>query len=173
MMSRTTRPPIAQRRTLLAVGEGKSDAAFLKHLRKLYCSSGLGLTVTVRQANGKGPGNVIATAIGALRISYYDKKLCLLDTDLFWTPKNHRDAKHNKIELIGSTPCLEGMLLQILGRTVPPSNHECKGQIKAILKKDLLYPEDYESTFYFELLENARPQVPVLNQLLRLYQGHD
>ena len=47
------------RKTLLIVGEGDSEEAFLKHLRDLYCSGGAGLTVTVRNAHGKGPENVI------------------------------------------------------------------------------------------------------------------
>ena len=43
------------RKTLLIVGEGDSEAAFLKHLRDLYCSGGAGVAVTVRNAHGKGP----------------------------------------------------------------------------------------------------------------------
>ena len=105
-MARHTKPHIAQRKTLLAVGEGKADAAFLKYLRGIYCSGRSGVKVTVRDASGKGPSNVIGTAIGALRISSYDKKLCLLDTDLEWTKENKSDAKRKKIELVGSTPCL-------------------------------------------------------------------
>ena len=100
-MAKQTKAHIAQRKTLLAVGEGKADAAFQKfcrsdYLREIYCSSGKCVKVTVRNANGRGPGNVIGTAIGALRISTYDKKLCLLDTDLVWMSKNTKDAKRKK-----------------------------------------------------------------------------
>ena len=87
-MARYSKPHISQRKTLLAIGEGKADAAFLKYLRSIYCSGGDGVNVSVRDACGKGPSNVIGTAIGALRISSYDKKLCLLDTDLEWTKEN-------------------------------------------------------------------------------------
>jgi hypothetical protein len=118
-MAKPSKQVRKQRKTLLAMGEGKAEAAFLAHLRKLYCTNGKGVNVTIRNANGKGPGNVIATAIGALRITSYDKKLCLLDTDLDWTIENKKDAKRKKIELIGSTPCLEGLLLLILQKTVP------------------------------------------------------
>ena len=98
-MARYAKPHITQRKTLLAVGEGKSDAAFLKYLRTQFCAGGSGVSVTVRQANGKGPSNVISTAIGALRISSYDKKLCLLDTDIDWTSQNKIDAKRSDADV--------------------------------------------------------------------------
>jgi hypothetical protein len=170
-MARYSKPHISQRKTLLAVGEGKSDAAFLKYLRSIYCSGGSGVTVTVRDASGKGPSNVIGTAIGALRISSYDKKLCLLDTDLVWTEQNKSDAKRKKIELIGSTPCLEGLLLQILGRAVPASSPDCKQQLKIITGKDMFDPDDYPANFGYAVLQNQRAHIPELDKLLRLFEG--
>jgi hypothetical protein len=170
-MARLSKPHIAQRKTLLAVGEGKADAAFLKYLRSIYCSAGGGVNVTVRDASGKGPGNVIGTAIGALRISSYDKKLCLLDTDLVWTKQNKSDAKHKKIELVGSMPCLEGLLLQILGKTVPASSLDCKHQLKIITGKDMFESDDYSAYFGYGILQNQRVHLPELDKLLRLFEG--
>ncbi len=170
-MARHTKPHIAQRKTLLAVGEGKADAAFLKYLRGIYCSGRSGVKVTVRDASGKGPSNVIGTAIGALRISSYDKKLCLLDTDLEWTKENKSDAKRKKIELVGSTPCLEGLLLQILGRAVPASSLDCKRQLKIITGKDMFEAEDYATNFPYAELQNLRADIAELDKLLRLFEG--
>lgn len=59
-----------QRATLLAVGEGDSEVCFLKYLRSLYCANSAGVSVTVMNAHGKGPGNVINTAVGHLQISH-------------------------------------------------------------------------------------------------------
>ena len=170
-MARYSKPHISQRKTLLAVGEGKADAAFLKYLRSIYCSGGCGVSVTVRDATGKGPSNVIGTAIGALRISSYDTKLCLLDTDLVWTKQNKSDANRKKIELIGSTPCLEGLLLQILGRAVPASSLDCKQQLKIITGKDMFESEDYEVNFGHAVLQNQRAHISELDKLLRLFEG--
>lgn len=170
-MARHTKPHIAQRKTLLAVGEGKAEAAFLKYLRGIYCSGRSGVKVTVRDASGKGPSNVIGTAIGALRISSYDKKLCLLDTDLEWTKENIIDAKRKKIELVGSRPCLEGLLLQILGRTVPGSSLDCKRQLKMITGKDMFEAEDYATNFPYAVLQNLRPSIAQLDKLLELFEG--
>ena len=170
-MARYSKPHISQRKTLLAVGEGKADAAFLKYLRGIYCSGGGGVNVSVRDASGKGPSNVIGTAIGAFRISSYDKKLCLLDTDLVWTKQNRSDAKRKKIELVGSTPCLEGLLLQILGKAVPASNLDCKRQLKIITGKDMFEPDDYSANFDYVVLQTQRAHIAELDKLLRLFEG--
>ena len=169
-MAKQTKAHIAQRKTLLAVGEGKADAAFLKYLREIYCSSGKGVKVTVRNANGRGPGNVIGTAIGALRISTYDKKLCLLDTDLVWMSKNTKDAKRKKIQLIGSTPCLEGMLLLELGKTVPITSNDCKRLLMEITGRDMYNSEDYAANFPYDQLQYARTFIKELDKLLHLFE---
>ena len=170
-MAKHTKPHIFQRKTLLAVGEGKSDAAFLKYLRTQFCAGGSGVSVTVRQANGKRPINVISTAIGALRISSYDKTLCLLDTDIDWTSQNKIDAKRKKIELIGSTPCLEGLLLQVLGRQFSSISDDCKCQLKAITGKEMFEAEDYAAHFTYFHLQAVRTNIAELDKLLRLFEG--
>jgi hypothetical protein len=170
-MAGSTKARISQRKTLLAVGEGQSDVAFLKYLKGIYCSGGNGVAVTIRNANGKGPSNVIGTAIGAIRTASYDHKLCLLDTDLVWTLQNKRDAKSKKIELIGSTPCLEGMLLQILRRSVPALSDDCKRQLLAVTGKVMLEPKDYAAYFPYDPLQNARPSISELDKLLILFEG--
>jgi hypothetical protein len=171
VMVKHLKPHISQRKTLLAVGEGKGDAAFLRHLRVLYCSDGNGVHVTVRSANGKGPGNVISTAIGILRTQSYDKKLCLLDTDIDWTNQNKTDAKRKRIELVGSTPCLEGLLLEILGRPTQDRSEKCKQQLRVITGKDMFEAEDYIENFQFAHLQNARRNIAELDKLLRLFEG--
>ena len=82
--------------------------------------------------------------MGALRIAAYDKRLCLLDTDLDWTNQNKHEAKKHKIILVGSKPCLEGLLLQILKKPVPNKSLDCKHQLRSITLKDMLQAEDFE-----------------------------
>ena len=159
------------RKTLLAVGEGKADVAFLKHLRRLYCIDGKGTRVTIKDAHGKGPGNVISTAVGALRIAAYDKRLCLLDTDLDWTNQNKHEAKKHKIILVGSKPCLEGLLLQILKKPVPNKSLDCKHQLRSITLKDMLQAEDFEQFFHYQTLQSARMSHSELHHLITLFYG--
>lgn len=92
------------RKTILVVGEGDSEVAFLKHLRSVYCSEGFGAKVTVRNAHGKGPEHVIDHAVGLARIYRYDQHVALLDTDIPWSDQLKRRATKSRIEMIGSTP---------------------------------------------------------------------
>ena len=164
-MAKPSKQVRTQRKTLLAMGEGKADAAFLAHLRRLYCTDGKGVNVTFATPM------VRATAIGAMRIASYDKKLCLLDTDLDWTAENKKDAKRKKIELIGSTPCLEGLLLLILQKTVPATSDECKRDLKILTSKSMYEPDDYLELFTFVQLQIARSKIADLNRMLYLYEG--
>jgi len=126
--------------------------------------------VTVRNANGRGPGNVIGTAIGALRISSYDKKLCLLDTYLVWMSESTKDAKRKKIQLIGLTPCLEGMLLLLLGKTVPITSNDCMRHLMKITGRDMYDSEDYAANFTYDRLQSARTFIKELDKLLNLFE---
>jgi hypothetical protein len=160
-----------QRTTLLAVGEGDSEEAFLKHLRSLYCADHAGVSVTVRNAHGKGPGNVVSTALGHLRNRAYDRSLALLDTDLAWTKKDREAARKANLHLIGSTPCLEGLLLKILQLPVPTSSLQCKLAMNQVLPADLTEISSYARHFPKALLQQARlGQAPELNVLLVLFE---
>jgi len=41
-------------RTLLLVGEGATEVAFLKHVKSLFVPRDAGLKVTIKDAHGKG-----------------------------------------------------------------------------------------------------------------------
>ena len=160
-----------QRATLLAVGEGDSEVCFLKYLRSLYCANSAGVSVTVMNAHGKGPGNVVNTAVGHRRMRAYDRALALLDTDLEWTKKDLANARKGKIELLGSSPCLEGLLLTVLGHPVPEQSRQCKVFLEKIIDGDLTQLEVYSSSFSKPTLEAARQTTPTLDMLLRYLEG--
>jgi len=162
---RSTRP------TLLAVGEGDSEEAFLKYLRRLYCSNYEGVSVTVVNAHGKGPGNVVSTAVGQLRNKDFDKALALLDTDLPWSPKDREAARRAKTVLIGSTPCLEGLLLKILGQAIPELSAQCKKRIATLVEGELTETDSYTAVFPKHVLDAAREKITELDVLLTLYEG--
>lgn len=159
------------RKTMLVVGEGDSEEAFLKHLRDLYCSGNAGVTVTVRNAHGKGPENVINHAIKQARTYSYDVRVALLDTDIPWTDKLRKHARKAKIEMVGSTPCFEGLLLLILKHRPPEQSAECKRQIKQLLNVDLTERQSYTGHFSKEVLNAARPRINALNQLINFFDG--
>ncbi len=159
------------RKTLLVVGEGDSEVAFLKHLRDLYCSDGAGLAVTVRNAHGKGPEHVIEHAARQARIYTYDVCVALLDTDIPWTEKLIKEARKARIDMVGSMPCFEGLLLSILGKVAPMQSAECKKAIQQLLSLDLTERHRYGEYFSRAVLESARLRIDALDRLLKFFHG--
>lgn len=70
--------------TVLIVGEGDTEKAFLDHLKLHYVTRGCGVSVTTRNAHGKGPENVVDVAIKHARGADYSIVAVLMDTDLPW-----------------------------------------------------------------------------------------
>lgn len=157
-------------RTVLMVGEGSDDTAFLRHLKSLYLTRGCGISGKPRNAHGKGPDNVVNYAIKQKRTAAYDRVVVLLDTDLEMSPTVRRKAKSNRILVTGSTPCLEGLLLKILGEHVPDTSKLCKEQLGFKLPGRLTRQEDYQSKFPKGLLDARRDDVHELGRLLGLLQ---
>ncbi len=160
------------RPTLLAVGEGDSEDAFLKHLRSLYCSGGAGVAATVRNAHGKGPENVVDFAARQARAYSFDKVVTLVDTDIPWTDKLVKAARKGKIEMVGSRPCLEGLLLSILRRQPPEQSAACKKTISQMLAVDLTEGASYLAHFPKPILDEARIRLPELDSLIKCFEGH-
>jgi hypothetical protein len=162
------------RKTLLLVGEGKTEKAFLEHLCSLYCADRQGVAVTIRNAYGGGPENVVDRAIRYSGNFSYDRVAVLMDTDRPWDDETRKRAKKNNITLIGSEPCIEGMLLGILEQAVPEgtSSKACKGIIqKKLPNRDLTEKESYQPCFSRSTLESARSKIPALNRLLECLEG--
>lgn len=158
--------------TVLLVGEGATEQAFLKHIKSLYISRGCGVGVTIRNAHGKGPDHVVDYAIGQCRNAAYDRVATLLDTDLPMSAAAHRRARSKKIHIIGSTPCIEGLLLKILDEYVPETSAECKQRCGGVLPERLTVPEDYREHFPIDLLDGRRDVVTELAQLLDCLSFH-
>ena len=163
--SREARP------TLLVVGEGDCEVAFLKHLRQLYCSGGRGVTVTISNAHGKGPENVVEHTRRQARPYGFDQVVAFLDTDIAWSDQLKKAARQDKIALVGSTPCLEGFLLSILQQQVPDVSSECKRALRRLVGQEMTEREHYEQDFPAPVLELARQKIPELDRLLRFFEG--
>ena len=153
-------------RTVLLVGEGTTEQAFLRYIKSLYISRGCGVGVTIRNAHGKGPDHVVDYAIRQCRNAAYDRVVVLLDTDLEMSATVRRRARTKRVQIIGSTPCIEGLLLAILGEHVPATTAECKQRYGGVLPARLMLLEDYSEHFPRNLLDGRRDDVPELAQLL-------
>lgn len=163
MLSHKRRIP---RHTVLPVGEGTTEWAFLKHIKSLYTSRGCGVSATIRNAHGKGPNHVMDYAIRQCRNADYDRVVTLLDTDLEMSVVMRRRAMAKKIQTIGSTPRIEGLLLKILGKHVPGTSAECKARCGGTFATRLTLPEDYRAHFPRDVLDRRQAEVPELGRLL-------
>ena len=159
--------------TVLAVGEGDSDEAFLRYLKGLYAPRHSGVAVTVRNARGKGPQHVIDYAIGqaGARSGGYDLAIALIDADLDCPPAYLKKAKRHRLQLVWSAPCLEGLLLAILDQQVPPRSSDCKQRFDHQYGIDRFDPGAYAVLFPRERLEERRRDLPSLNALCALLAG--
>ncbi len=160
---------IRQRTTLLIVGEGATEEAFLKHLRSLYCADRQGPRVTIKNAYGKGPENVLQVAIRELRrAADYDQVAVLMDTDIPWTAQLHKKAREHDIQLLGCSPCIEGLFLRLLDKKVPDSSTACKKELARHLVATLTEPADYGLWCTSDLLRHKQG-VNELQELLAIF----
>lgn len=162
---RTVRP------TLLAVGEGPDDSAFLKYLRSVYCKDYEGVKLTTQPAHGKCPKHIINVAIKVN--GDFDKRIALLDIDVKIKSQEYDLATKNNITLINPQPSIEAMLLRILGKKPPSTTKECKRALKKLFpnadfKNDTAA---YQKYFPLELIETSRDRIPELDQLIKLIKG--
>jgi hypothetical protein len=145
--------------TLLVVGEGADDRAFISHMKQLFCPRGSGQSVKVESGDGGSAGNIITNAIRSYRDSGYDRRLLLLDADLPPTPQERKRAEHAGYAIILWAPqSLEGALLETLGEAVQP--HETSQQLKQRLHPRLAARHTeataYAVLFTRELLTGTR-----------------
>jgi Ni2+-binding GTPase involved in maturation of urease and hydrogenase len=115
-------------RTLLIVGEGYHEEAFLNHIKQFPRVCGQDQKITIKNAKGKGANHIVEWTIRQIANAAYDKVAVLLDTDTDWTPAVKKRAQSKKIQVLTSDTCLEEMLLRVI--CVTPRDHR-------MLKKQL------------------------------------
>lgn len=158
-------------RTLLIVGEGFDEVAFLTHIKRLYVSRGCGLSVTIKNARGKGARHVIEWAGRQMVSADFDVTAVLLDTDTDWSSVVESRAKKKRIQVLKSEPCFEAMMLRLLGETPVNDAKELKKQFAPFVNNDALNPENYMTHFDRERLQIGRTHEPVINTLLKLFDA--
>jgi RloB-like protein len=140
-------------KTLLLVGEGYAEKAFLSHLKSLF-SNGV-FKITIVTAGGKGPEHVISHAISCKKCDGYDFVIVLLDTDIQW-PKTHvQKAMSAGVNLVGSDPCLEELLLDVIGTAKSTTNNGCKKLLHPVLSGPCTERDSYANVFTSALLTST------------------
>jgi hypothetical protein len=153
-------------RTLLIVGEGYHDVAFLQHMKSIFVMRGCGLAVTIRNAKGKGASHVIDCAIRQSSNAEYDNVAALFDTDQDWSDAVAARAKLKCIHTLKSEPCLEAMLLRALSLNCKGNSNELKKRLAKQLAGDATSHESYSQCFTREALDKTKE--PAVLELIAL-----
>ena len=161
---------IVQKRTLLIVGEGADEKAFLSYLKQQLVPRGAGLMVTIKNAKGKGAKGVLDYTIKQIRIPEYNTVAALFDTDTDWTDALVKQAKKHKVLLLKSEPCFEAMLLRLLGITTELDSKKLKAQFAPFVNNEATDSKQYAKHFNPEKLEAMQHTEPTIEMLLSLFK---
>jgi len=155
--------------SLIVVGEGPHDKAFINHMKSLYDSRNTGQTVKIESAMGGSPLAIVKSALKNKHADY-DKRYVLMDSDVEIPQQYLAYAKKNKVTIILSTPvCLEGMLLEVLELRVieGATNTECKRRLHPMLSGEPTCKDSYVTLFTKQVLDDTEKEAIVdLRQLL-------
>ena len=161
---------IIQKKTLLIVGEGSDEKAFLSYLKDQLVPRGSGLVVTVKNAKGKGAKGVLDYTIRQCRIAEYDMVATLFDTDTDWSDAIVQKAKSHHVLLLKSEPCFEAMLLRILYITPELESKKLKAQFAPFVNNEATNSKQYAKHFNPEKLAAMQHKEPTIKQLLNLFK---
>ncbi|MEK7644908.1 MAG: hypothetical protein AAB391_01090 [Patescibacteria group bacterium] len=171
-MARTLR---AQKTTVFAFGEGEAERIFLKHIRSLYAVNKT--SVRVDYAGGKDVSYILEKALRVKGNLKYNHSFILLDTDREWTSPVKNKAKVKGFELVGSSPCIEGLLLTVLE---PATNHanrsssDCKRSFQSnhLNGRRSLTDGDCKRLFSRSVLDAVIPNMPILKRIIKIMEGN-
>ena len=170
-----TRRIRAQKNTVFGFGEGEAERVFLKHLRSLY--SGDKTSVRVYDAGGKDPSYILEKAVRVRGDIRYNHSFLLLDTDREWPQPLKNKAKQKGIELIGSSPCLEGLLLSILEPAINRFNStssNCKRHFQNtyLHAERIITDNDCRRLFQKTVLDQAKANIQPLRRIIEIMEGN-
>ena len=175
MVPRPQRKQRRTKKTILIVGEGPTEKAFLQHIKQLYVTRDMDIVVKVECGSGGSPQSVVEKAVRLKSSRSYDKCFVLVDSDVAFEPDGElqkRIKKKPRIEMLNATPCIEGLMLAILKHPkfsqAKTSSDECKRMFDKYVPEDKKTDKrSYEGIFSKEILEARRKNVEELDCILR------
>ena len=153
-------------RTVLIVVEGETEEAFVTHIKSVYYQRGMRLSVSIRNAHGHGPQGVIDKLKSIAQTADFDHRIAILDADIPLKPSENRWLRGARVETVVSAPAIEATLLTILDKRSPDITDVCKNELQRHAPGDQTDTRYYMKYFPFEVLEQARGKVRVLDALI-------
>ncbi|MDR1280169.1 MAG: hypothetical protein LBK99_05045 [Opitutaceae bacterium] len=94
--------------------------------------------VSVRHHACKGGSyrDILQTALQRMGNDSYDTRLLVWDTDRAQTHEDQMPPNSRDMTVIPLSPCVEGVLLELLGQPVPQRSKACKSALEKIVRLD-------------------------------------
>jgi hypothetical protein len=155
--------------TLLIVGEGAHERAFLHHLKDLYDTRTSGQKIKIDTADGGSPADIIDYTIRKYQNVSFERKYILMDADIEIPSSVRKKAKMSNIVLILSEPiCLDCMLLEILKQSTGHDCKSCKNRLHSMLAGEPTDKNSYKRLFPKEFIDQClKEQIVLLRQLMK------
>jgi hypothetical protein len=146
-------------KSLILFGEGKSEAAFLSHLRTIYRSKLSNTRINTGYGSGGSPQCVVDRLIRQhLDLKSSDGALLLIDSDITIDMKLKAELQSRSVKLLLSEPvCLEGLFLKLLDDDGPKKGKRNAGKLKEYFQKKYLKTD--RGCGYVPKLKNACPKL--------------
>ena len=163
------------KKTILIVGEGPTEKAFLLHIKELYISREDNLSVKVECGAGGSPASVAHRANRLKQSADYDKCFLIIDADTCTQEAKNMLKRRPAMEIILVTPCIEGLFLAILkGNAFSQtgiSSAECKRRFENNhLDRDKKTEKcKYSGLFTKTMLDEARSRLLELDMILKAF----
>lgn len=152
--------------TILIAVEGYTDEAFVRHLKSIYCGRDSLISLSIKNAKGKGPEGIVDAIKSAQRTAQYNLVGALFDGDVPVSAEVDKWLNKNKVSRFISTPAIEATLLS--ARAIKPGRNtkECKDIVMNTLVGDATEEAFYTKHFPQPVIERGRMNVACLNDLI-------
>jgi len=152
--------------TILVAVEGYTEEAFLRHLKSLFCGRDSLVSLTIKNAKGKGPEGIVEAIKAAKRTGEYNLVGAVFDGDLPISPEADKWLKTHKVYRFISTPSIEATLLS--ARSIKPgrTTKECKDLLSSALRGDSTEESFYAKHFPDQVIDRGRMGASCLNDLI-------
>lgn len=167
-MAKKKKTRTQQQTTLIIVGEGEHEKAFLQHMKSIYDSRFSGKKVTLDFAGGGSPRDIISYTDKHTRHTAFDFIYILMDSDIDISSKDLKIAKDKSFIILQSEPlCLEGMLLEVLKQPALATAQACKDKLHPQLSGNPAIAESYSPLFDKPVLDKtSKATIVTLREVL-------
>lgn len=139
-----------RKNTLLCVGEGESECAFLRYLCSIHDYRGK-QSIKIENGRGGSPTDVLKRARRISKAYHFDRVLIWIDEDAVQA-KEREQLRRAPVTVCCSSPCIEGFLLSLI------TGHECSDDVSVVkkeLQRYIVPTQIYLPTTYGKLNEFA------------------